>query len=113
MVAGAALCSVAENRCQRVPTFLKMAEPRFRSARNGALALFDALELETSADGVVGEHLYGLERVVIEVLADQRKLLQDVIGYGDHLTSDRVGVEDVQQFARARPDQLGSRRHLQ
>ena len=45
----------------------------------------------------------------LEVLADQRELLQDVVGHGDDVAADRVGLEDVQQLARARPDQLGLR----
>ncbi len=110
MVAGAALRGLAESRCQRVRAFLKMAEPRFRYfAQRGTGLWLCSICLEL----VIGEHLHGLERIVVEIFADQRKLLQDVIGHGDDLTSNGLGVEDVQQFAQARPDQLGTRRHLQ
>src|SRR3982074_1872375 len=41
MVDGAALCGLAESRRQRVPAFLKKAEPRLRSTQNRDLILFD------------------------------------------------------------------------
>ena len=52
------------------------------------------------------EHLHRLERVLVEVLADQRELVQDVVGHGDDVAADLVGLEDVEQLARACPDQF-------
>ena len=46
----------------------------------------------------------------VEVLADQLELLEDVVGGGDDVAADGVGLEDVQELARARPEQLGVRR---
>ena len=64
-------------------------------------------ELVAGRLAVLVEHLHGLERVFVHVLADQRQLLDDVVGHRDDLAADLVGLEDVEQLARARPDQLG------
>src|SRR5260370_16676801 len=114
MVAGPALRRMVEGDYQYLTAVLNIESvPVLDDAEPGFGSSLTRLKFESRANGVVGEHLYGLERVVIEVLADQRKLLKDVVGHRDDLTSDRVGVEDVQQFALARPDQFGRRRHLQ
>ena len=63
-------------------------------------------EREARRLGVVEEHLDGVERELVEVLADQRQLLQQVVGHGDHMAADRVGLEEVEQLPRAGPDQL-------
>ncbi len=55
---------------------------------------------------VVVEHLHGLEAVGVEVLVDEAELLQHVVGDRDDVAADRVGLEDVEQFAGAGPDQL-------
>ena len=43
-------------------------------------------------------------------LPTERQLLQEVVGDGDDVAADLVGLEDVEQLARAGPDQLGLRR---
>ena len=64
-------------------------------------------ELVARGLSVVVEHLHGFERILVHVLADQRQLLDDVVGHRDDLAADLVGLENVEQFARARPDQFG------
>ncbi len=54
------------------------------------------------------EHLHRVERVVIEALADERQLLEDVVRDRDDVAADGIGLEDVQQLARAGPDELGA-----
>ena len=66
----------------------------------------DSSELEAGQRCVAVEHLHGLERELVEVLADKRELLEQVGRHRDDVAADRVGLEDVQQLARARPDQL-------
>src|SRR5689334_19186525 len=39
-------------------------------------------EPETRLDRVVPEHLHGIQRVFVEVLAHQRELLEQVVGHG-------------------------------
>src|SRR5437868_2481061 len=62
---------------------------------------------------VLVERLHGLKRILIHVFADQRQLLDDVVGNGDDLTTNLVGLEDVEELARARPDQRSIRRGTQ
>src|SRR5881392_2708355 len=62
---------------------------------------------------VLVERLHRLKRILIHVFADQRQLLDDVVGNRDHLTANLVSLEDVEELARARPDQLGIRRGTQ
>ena len=53
--------------------------------------------------------LHRLERILVEILADQRQLGEHVVGDGDDVAADLVGLEDVEQLARAGPEQLGLR----
>ena len=48
-----------------------------------------------------------------EVLADQRQLGEHVRCRGDDVAADLVGLHDIQQLARAGPDQLGARQRPQ
>ena len=45
-------------------------------------------EPEPRLDRVVAEHLHGVERVLVEVLADQRELLEQVVGDGDDVAAE-------------------------
>src|SRR5688500_20327446 len=65
-----------------------------------------ALKLEARLYRVVPEHLYGFKGVLGEILADDIQLLQDVVGDRDDVAANGVGVEDIEQFARAGPDEL-------
>src|SRR2546422_7540153 len=57
-------------------------------------------------DGIIPKHPHRLERVVVEVLAHQIELVEDLVRHRDDVASDGVGVEDIEEFARTRPDEL-------
>ena len=63
-----------------------------------------------AVDGVAVEHLDGLQRELLEVLAERAELGQQVAGHRDDVAADRVRLDDVEHLARAGPDQLGPRR---
>src|SRR5687768_5948014 len=71
--------------------------PRGTSAR---------LERVARLPGVVVEHLHGVQRIGGQVLAHQGQLLEDVVGGGDDVAADGVGLEDVEELAGAGPQQL-------
>src|SRR5437870_44027 len=54
---------------------------------------------------VAVEHADGVERELLEVLTDAAKLLQQVMGDGDDVAADCIGLDDVENLAGARPDQ--------
>jgi len=66
-------------------------------------------QLVACRERVVPEHRDGLARVDVEVLADQIELLQQVGGQRDDVAADGIGLEQVEQFARAGPEQLRRR----
>ena len=51
--------------------------------------------MKPAADASVWKHLDGVERIVVEVSAHQSQLLENVVGDGDDVTADCVGLEDV------------------
>ena len=53
------------------------------------------------------EHLHGLERERVEILAEQVELGEQVVRHRDDVAADRVGLDEVEHLARAGPDQLG------
>ena len=55
---------------------------------------------------VIVKHLHCIERIIVEIVANKRKLLQDVISNGDNMTSDRVCMKNIQKFPWTGPDQL-------
>ena len=55
---------------------------------------------------VIIEHFDGFQRIFVHILADQRQLLENVVGHSDHVTADVIRLKDIEQFARACPDQL-------
>ncbi len=63
-------------------------------------------------DGIAGgsrvlvEHAHGLAGVDVEILADERQLLEHVGRDRNDVAADLVGLEDVEKLARARPQQL-------
>src|ERR1035438_9776516 len=65
------------------------------------------MEGKTRGLGVVVEHLHGLQGVLGEVFTNEGEFLEDVVGGGDDVAADCVGLENVQQLAGAGPDQLG------
>ena len=56
---------------------------------------------------ILVEHRHRLERITVEILADQRQLFDDVAGHGDDMAADFVGLENIEELARARPEKLG------
>src|ERR1051325_1603335 len=80
------------------------------AARGAALC---PSEREAGLPAVREKHLHGVERVVAEVFAHELQLFQDVVGDGDDVAADGVGLEDVEELARAGPDQLRTRRGLE
>lgn len=60
--------------------------------------LYDCSRLDVVAGRLsVGvEHLDGIERVFVEILPDQRQLLQDVVGGSDDVAPDRVSLENIE-----------------
>jgi hypothetical protein len=69
----------------------------------------DSVEHEPCSTRVFVEHLYCLQGILVEALPHKSKLLEDVVRDGDDVAADGVGLEDVEQLARARPDELGVR----
>src|SRR3989344_1942898 len=54
--------------------------------------------------GIVVEHLDSIQRVLVEILTDQRQFFQNVISSSDNVATDRVGLKDIEQLTRACPD---------
>ena len=55
---------------------------------------------------IIIEHLYGFQRILVEVFPDKAQLLHDIVRYSDDVASDCVGLEDIQEFLRTGPDRL-------
>src|ERR1700730_9168073 len=53
---------------------------------------FIVLERESCGDSVAVEHLHGLERELLEVLAEQVQLRQEIARHGNDLTADLIGL---------------------
>ncbi len=66
MVAGPALLSMVEGSYQYFPAVLNIeSNPVLNDTEPGFRSSLTRLKFEARANGVVGEHLYGLKRVVI------------------------------------------------
>ena len=68
-----------------------------------------SLEREARGERVAVEHPDRLQRELLEVLAEAVELLQQVVGDGDDVTADLVGLHEVEDLARRGPDQLRAR----
>src|SRR5688572_6643257 len=64
-------------------------------------------ELEAGGQRVGAEHLDGLERERVEILAQELELGDELARHRDDVAPDGVGLDEVQHLARAGPDQLG------
>src|SRR5579862_4872865 len=64
------------------------------------------LQLESRRRRILQERLYRVQRQVVQVLADAAEFFEDVVRDGDDLAADLVGLEDIVEFARARPQQF-------
>ena len=54
------------------------------------------------------EHFDRIQRIRVEIVADERELLQHVRRCGDDVAAGEVRFENVVELARAGPDQLGA-----
>ena len=83
-------------------------QARFIAARRSASARVDAggidYSVKPAADRVAVEHLHGLERELLEVLAEQSSFLSRSWRHGDDVAADLVGLDEVQHLARRGPD---------
>jgi hypothetical protein len=66
-------------------------------------------QLEPRLDRVISEHLHRVQRVFVEVLADQGELLEQVVGDGDDVAADLVGMELDKMTQENRSWRLGPR----
>ena len=55
---------------------------------------------------VVVEHLHGLEGEIVQVFSDEVDLLEQVGGHGNDVAANFVGLENIQKFAGAGPDEF-------
>src|ERR1700722_6433986 len=65
-----------------------------------------SFQSEVRGAGVIHEHFHRIEQVVTEIAAQQRELPQQIVRDRDDVAADGVGLDDVEQLARAVPDQL-------
>src|SRR5215472_14380876 len=56
------------------------------------------------------EHFHCLQGIVVEILSDKVKLDQNVVCHCNDMAADCVRLEDIEQLARACPNQFGIRR---
>src|SRR4051794_5496146 len=59
------------------------------------------------------EHRDGFKRIGCEILVDETKLAENVIGRCDDVATNLVGLEDIQQLPRRGPDELRLRSFAQ
>src|SRR2546430_15995373 len=64
------------------------------------------LEGKTGGLGVAVEHLDRFQRELIQILSQEVEFLKQVVGQCDDVASNVVGLDDVQDLARGRPDQF-------
>src|SRR4051812_44673139 len=67
------------------------------------------LEREPGRLRVAMEHLDGFQRELLEVLAQRLRLGEQVAGHRDDVAADLVGLDEVEDLARRRPDAFGPR----
>lgn len=73
-----------------------------------ALYSSDGSKGEATVRRVLGEHLHSVQGQLREVLSEHlRRLAEDVVRHRDDRTAAVLGLEDVEDLARARPEQLG------
>src|ERR1700730_1338501 len=82
---------------------LIMRPARHPSPRKGPPACSKS---EPRGLGVTVEHAHRVERVVGQITSEEGKLLQEVGCDCDHVAADGVCLDDVEELARAGPEQL-------
>src|SRR5579875_387245 len=65
-----------------------------------------SLQLKTGLERILMEHFDGIQRVFLEIAADQAEFLQHVMGDRNDMASNGVSLKKVEQLARAGPYQL-------
>lgn len=68
---------------------------------------FADVDREVCRDRVAMKHLHRFARIFHEILADEPKLLDHVIGCGDNVAADLISLKDVEKLARTGPEQFG------
>src|SRR5262245_64493309 len=71
------------------------------------------LDLISGRCRVAIESLHRLARIFRQILADEIELAQELVRYGDDVAAALLGMEDVQELARAGPKQLRFRARTQ
>src|SRR6476646_424102 len=71
------------------------------------MSAFLTPEMEAGGQRVGAEHLHGLEREGVEILAEQVELRDEVARHRDDVAADRVGLDEVEDLPGAGPDELG------
>jgi hypothetical protein len=54
-----------------------------------------SVDREIRLQSIVTKHRYCLERVLLQILADETKLFQNLTRYGDDMATDRISLENV------------------
>src|SRR5262245_9510306 len=72
-----------------------------------------SLDLISGRRRIAIESLNRLARIFREILADEIELAQELVRHGDDVAAALLGMEDVQELARAGPKQLRLRARSQ
>jgi len=64
------------------------------------------LQLVACSLGVACEHFHGFQGEFIEVFAEEGDFGDEVVGHGDDVASHDVGLDEVEKFARAGPQEF-------
>src|ERR1700724_3452671 len=59
---------------------------------------------EPRRNRVAVKHPHGIERILLQVVTDERQLPQYVVGGRDHVAAGTVARENIEHFAGAGPD---------
>src|SRR5688572_13237101 len=86
-----------------MPTYGALNRARSGSASAASSASTEAI---AGVHRVAMEHPHGVERELVEVLAEQLQLAEQVVRDGDDVAAGAVGLDDVEDLARTSPDQL-------
>ena len=62
------------------------------------------LDPVTSLRRIIVEHLDCIERILVEIVVNQVKFLDDIVGDGDDVTTDGISLKNVKKLARTCPD---------
>src|SRR5262249_11449122 len=103
----------SRNVAQRKPQAGDTQQSANQDARCSATHARATSQSEARSGGIVVKHFDRVERVVVEVFANERELLENVVGDGDDVAADFVRLNHVEELTWAGPDQFGSRRRFE